>query len=170
MFFLLLAEIIPPTSLVVPLLGKFVLFTMILDTFRWVFFFFGAIQISIEIGAALSTFGFIVVGFFFFFSERLEARAAARVVGVLWLVVRVSFVWKTTSFLRANGRLMTARRSTPPSAVARRSIRPVLTHLTNEPAKKEHEIQYNSMQRETTTGRRHIGSRNLMGRIQPYLT
>lgn len=35
-FFLLLAEIIPPTSLVVPLLGKFVLFTMILDTFRWV--------------------------------------------------------------------------------------------------------------------------------------
>ena len=33
-FFLLLAEIIPPTSLVVPLLGKFVLFTMILDTFR----------------------------------------------------------------------------------------------------------------------------------------
>ena len=36
-FFLLLAEIIPPTSLVVPLLGKFVLFTMILDTFRLVF-------------------------------------------------------------------------------------------------------------------------------------
>lgn len=35
-FFLLLAEIIPPTSLVVPLLGKFVLFTMILDTFRQV--------------------------------------------------------------------------------------------------------------------------------------
>ena len=35
-FFLLLAEIIPPTSLVVPLLGKFVLFTMILDTFRWI--------------------------------------------------------------------------------------------------------------------------------------
>ena len=35
-FFLLLAEIIPPTSLVVPLLGKFVLFTMILDTFRYV--------------------------------------------------------------------------------------------------------------------------------------
>ena len=34
-FFLLLAEIIPPTSLVVPLLGKLVLFTMILDTFRW---------------------------------------------------------------------------------------------------------------------------------------
>ena len=34
-FFLLLAEIIPPTSLVVPLLGKFVLFTMILDTFRF---------------------------------------------------------------------------------------------------------------------------------------
>ena len=34
-FFLLLAEIIPPTSLVVPLLGKFVLFTMILDTFRY---------------------------------------------------------------------------------------------------------------------------------------
>merc|ERR1719264_296782 len=32
-FFLLLGEIIPPTSLVVPLLGKFVLFTMILDTF-----------------------------------------------------------------------------------------------------------------------------------------
>ncbi|XP_018350055.1 PREDICTED: acetylcholine receptor subunit alpha-like isoform X2 [Trachymyrmex septentrionalis] len=31
-FFLLLAEIIPPTSLVVPLLGKFVLFTMIMDT------------------------------------------------------------------------------------------------------------------------------------------
>ncbi|XP_017761787.1 PREDICTED: acetylcholine receptor subunit alpha-like isoform X1 [Eufriesea mexicana] len=31
-FFLLLAEIIPPTSLVVPLLGKFVLFTMVLDT------------------------------------------------------------------------------------------------------------------------------------------
>ena len=30
---MLLAEIIPPTSLVVPLLGKFVLFTMILDTF-----------------------------------------------------------------------------------------------------------------------------------------
>merc|ERR1719331_2916888 len=29
-FFLLLAEIIPPTSLAVPLLGKFVLFTMIL--------------------------------------------------------------------------------------------------------------------------------------------
>ncbi|KAG8037074.1 hypothetical protein G9C98_004396 [Cotesia typhae] len=28
-------EIIPPTSLVVPLLGKFVLFTMILDTFRY---------------------------------------------------------------------------------------------------------------------------------------
>ena len=37
-FFLLLAEIIPPTSLVVPLLGKFVLFTMILDTFRYVTF------------------------------------------------------------------------------------------------------------------------------------
>ena len=36
-FFLLLAEIIPPTSLVVPLLGKLVLFTMILDTFRWAF-------------------------------------------------------------------------------------------------------------------------------------
>ncbi|XP_076267408.1 acetylcholine receptor subunit alpha-like isoform X2 [Rhynchophorus ferrugineus] len=34
-FFLLLAEIIPPTSLVVPLLGKFVLFTMILDTFSF---------------------------------------------------------------------------------------------------------------------------------------
>merc|ERR1719499_3024700 len=32
-FFLLVVEIIPPTSLVVPLLGKFVLFTMILDTF-----------------------------------------------------------------------------------------------------------------------------------------
>merc|ERR1711884_916968 len=32
-FFLLLAEIIPPTSMSVPLLGKFVLFTMILDTF-----------------------------------------------------------------------------------------------------------------------------------------
>ncbi|OAD54116.1 Acetylcholine receptor subunit alpha-like [Eufriesea mexicana] len=32
-FFLLLAEIIPPTSLVVPLLGKFVLFTMVLDTY-----------------------------------------------------------------------------------------------------------------------------------------
>ncbi|XP_018047385.1 PREDICTED: acetylcholine receptor subunit alpha-like [Atta colombica] len=31
-FFLLLAEIIPPTSLVVPLLGKFVLFTMVMDT------------------------------------------------------------------------------------------------------------------------------------------
>jgi hypothetical protein len=39
-FFLLLAEIIPPTSLVVPLLGKFVLFTMILDTFRWDLFIF----------------------------------------------------------------------------------------------------------------------------------
>ena len=37
-FFLLLAEIIPPTSLVVPLLGKFVLFTMILDTFRYLTF------------------------------------------------------------------------------------------------------------------------------------
>ncbi|KAG7157788.1 Acetylcholine receptor subunit alpha-like 2, partial [Homarus americanus] len=34
-FFLLLAEIIPPTSLVVPLLGKFVLFTMILDTLSY---------------------------------------------------------------------------------------------------------------------------------------
>ncbi|EGI58441.1 Acetylcholine receptor subunit alpha-like protein [Acromyrmex echinatior] len=33
-FFLLLAEIIPPTSLVVPLLGKFVLFTMVMDTLR----------------------------------------------------------------------------------------------------------------------------------------
>jgi len=32
-FFLLLAEIIPPTSLVVPLLGKFVLFTMLIDAF-----------------------------------------------------------------------------------------------------------------------------------------
>merc|ERR1719460_2485606 len=32
-FFLLLAEIIPPTSLSVPLLGKYLLFTMILDTF-----------------------------------------------------------------------------------------------------------------------------------------
>merc|ERR1719402_1307678 len=32
-FFLLLAEIIPPTSLVVPLLGKYLLFTMILVTF-----------------------------------------------------------------------------------------------------------------------------------------
>ena len=31
-FFLLLAEIIPPTSLVVPLLGKYLLFTMILVT------------------------------------------------------------------------------------------------------------------------------------------
>lgn len=30
MFFLLLAEIIPPTSLAVPLLGKYLLFTMIL--------------------------------------------------------------------------------------------------------------------------------------------
>lgn len=39
-FFLLLAEIIPPTSLVVPLLGKLVLFTMILDTFRWEHFIF----------------------------------------------------------------------------------------------------------------------------------
>lgn len=29
-FFLLLAEIIPPTSLAVPLLGKYLLFTMIL--------------------------------------------------------------------------------------------------------------------------------------------
>merc|ERR1712165_11969 len=32
-FFLLLAEIIPPTSMSVPLLGKYLLFTMILDTF-----------------------------------------------------------------------------------------------------------------------------------------
>merc|ERR1712158_142923 len=32
-FFLLLAEIIPPTSLSVPLLGKYLLFTMILVTF-----------------------------------------------------------------------------------------------------------------------------------------
>lgn len=32
-FFLLLAEIIPPTSLTVPLLGKYLLFTMILITF-----------------------------------------------------------------------------------------------------------------------------------------
>lgn len=32
-FFLLLAEIIPPTSLAVPLLGKFLLFTMLLITF-----------------------------------------------------------------------------------------------------------------------------------------
>merc|ERR1719264_755112 len=32
-FFLLLAEIIPPTSLAVPLLGKYLLFTMILVTF-----------------------------------------------------------------------------------------------------------------------------------------
>ena len=32
MFFLLLAEIIPPTSLAVPLLGKYLLFTMILVT------------------------------------------------------------------------------------------------------------------------------------------
>lgn len=32
MFFLLLAEIIPPTSLVVPLIGKYLLFTMILVT------------------------------------------------------------------------------------------------------------------------------------------
>lgn len=32
-FFLLLAEIIPPTSLAVPLLGKYLLFTMILITF-----------------------------------------------------------------------------------------------------------------------------------------
>jgi len=31
-FFLLLAEIIPPTSLVVPLIGKYLLFTMILVT------------------------------------------------------------------------------------------------------------------------------------------
>ncbi|KAJ8878210.1 hypothetical protein PR048_018787 [Dryococelus australis] len=31
-FFLLLAEIIPPTSLAVPLLGKYLLFTMILVT------------------------------------------------------------------------------------------------------------------------------------------
>ncbi|KAF7491692.1 Acetylcholine receptor subunit beta-like 2 [Sarcoptes scabiei] len=31
-FFLLLAEIIPPTSLAIPLLGKYLLFTMILDT------------------------------------------------------------------------------------------------------------------------------------------
>jgi nicotinic acetylcholine receptor len=29
-FFLLLAEIIPPTSLAVPLLGKYLLFTMVL--------------------------------------------------------------------------------------------------------------------------------------------
>ena len=32
-FFLLLAEIIPPTSLAVPLLGKYLLFTMVLVTF-----------------------------------------------------------------------------------------------------------------------------------------
>ena len=32
-FFLLLAEIIPPTSLAVPLLGKYLLFTMLLVTF-----------------------------------------------------------------------------------------------------------------------------------------
>merc|ERR1712079_866704 len=32
-FFLLLSEIIPPTSISVPLLGKYLLFTMILDTF-----------------------------------------------------------------------------------------------------------------------------------------
>lgn len=31
-FFLLLAELIPPTSLVVPLIGKYLLFTMILVT------------------------------------------------------------------------------------------------------------------------------------------
>ena len=31
-FFLLLAEIIPPTSLAVPLLGKYLLFTMVLVT------------------------------------------------------------------------------------------------------------------------------------------
>lgn len=36
-FFLLLAEIIPPTSLAVPLLGKYLLFTMILVTLSiWV--------------------------------------------------------------------------------------------------------------------------------------
>lgn len=47
-FFLLLAEIIPPTSLVVPLLGKFVLFTMILDTFRYKSFFVVVVFLSIH--------------------------------------------------------------------------------------------------------------------------
>jgi len=55
-FFLLLAEIIPPTSLVVPLLGKFVLFTMILDTFRFV-----TVLISSNLIAFLSRF---LSGFF----------------------------------------------------------------------------------------------------------
>jgi len=35
-FFLLVVEIIPPTSLVVPLLGKYLIFAMILVSIRWV--------------------------------------------------------------------------------------------------------------------------------------
>ena len=35
-FFLLVVEIIPPTSLVVPLLGKYLIFAMILVSLRWV--------------------------------------------------------------------------------------------------------------------------------------
>ena len=34
-FFLLVVEIIPPTSLVVPLLGKYLIFAMILVSLRW---------------------------------------------------------------------------------------------------------------------------------------
>ena len=36
-FFLLVVEIIPPTSLVVPLLGKYLIFAMILVSLRWYF-------------------------------------------------------------------------------------------------------------------------------------
>ena len=37
-FFLLVVEIIPPTSLVVPLLGKYLIFAMILVSIRYLFF------------------------------------------------------------------------------------------------------------------------------------
>ena len=48
-FFLLLAEIIPPTSLAVPLLGKYLLFTMLLVTFS-IFITVGVLNIHFRWG------------------------------------------------------------------------------------------------------------------------
>jgi nicotinic acetylcholine receptor len=47
-FFLLLAEIIPPTSLAVPLLGKYLLFTMVLMPHLIIFYYYLIIAIVLE--------------------------------------------------------------------------------------------------------------------------
>lgn len=46
-FFLLVVEIIPPTSLVVPLLGKYLIFAMILVSIRWVLQFFSLLTLTV---------------------------------------------------------------------------------------------------------------------------